>query len=80
MMATAIIKVLVLGQEGPGWETLGHGLVSLVRVATVLLADLEESEKECKLSLVPRTWHLVARPEELFHSQPRKDHTSTLPP
>merc|ERR1711990_1241569 len=30
MMATPIIKVLVLGQEGPGWETLGHGLVSLV--------------------------------------------------
>jgi len=80
MMATAIIKVLVWGQEGPGWEMLGRGLVSPVRVETALLADLEDSEKECKLSLVPRTWRLVARPEELFHSQSRKDHTSTLRP
>jgi len=59
---------------------LGHGLVSQVKVATVLLADLEESEKGCKLSLVLRTWHLVARPEEPFHFQSQKDHTSTLRP
>lgn len=80
MMAMAIIKVLVLGQEGPGWEMLGPGLVSPVKVATALLADLEELEKECKLSLVPRTWRLVARPEEPFHSQSQKDHTSILRP
>jgi hypothetical protein len=80
MMATAIIKVLVWGQEGPDWEMLGPGLVSPVRVATVLLADLEESEKACKLSLVPRTWRLVARPEERFHFRSRKEHTSTLRP
>ena len=78
--------------------------VSQVKVATVLLADLEgdfqtfsnktnqdfymtktipmfhniqllpfpESEKGFKLSLVLRTWHLVARPEEPFRFQYQK--------
>lgn len=54
--------------------------VSPVKVVTALLADLEELEKECKLSLVPRTWRLVAKPEEPFHSQSQKDHTSILRP
>jgi len=80
MMATVTIKVLVWDLEALGWEMLGHGLVSPVRVATVMLADLEESEKACKLSLVLRTWRLVVRPEGRFHSQCQKDHTSTLRP
>ena len=37
-----------------------------------MIAIYIESEKECKLSLVPRTWRLVVRPEELFHSQSPK--------
>jgi len=75
MMATVTIKVLVWDLEALGWEMLGHGLVSPVRVATVMLADLEESEKAFKLFLVLRTWHLVVRPEGRFHSRCQKDHT-----
>jgi len=78
MMATVIIKVLVWDLEGLGWEMLGHGLVSQVRVATVMPADLEELEKAFKLFLVLRTWHSVVRHEGLFHSRCQKDHTSIL--
>jgi len=56
----------------------GHGLVSQARRATVLLVDLEESVREFELSLVPRTWPLVARLGGRFHFQCQKDHTFTL--